>query len=513
MGKQSPPPPPPLPDPYKTSAAQTQGDVQSAIANSILQNPDVTTPFGQSTSQQIGTFQIKDAEGKPIDVPKYSQTQTLSPSQQKLYEQQTGIGFQMNDLASAQLGRLNETLNQPINFDGILKAPTNLNRTPILKTKFSSGGPIQKSVDLNDNAPTTFGQTAGGIQYGLGATDQGIQYDVGPTDFSKDRDKVERALLSRVQPMLDSNRSALESRLANQGIGLGSRAYGRAIDESNRTANDAYMQAVLAGGQEQSRLFGLNLQQGQFANAAQQQDFNQIIGRGTFNNAAQLQDYAQLLGRGQFEQAGISQNNAATLGMGQFANAAQAQQFQQNGTLAEFSNNAKQQMFGNDVQAAQFAQIARERAIQERLSLRNQPINEISALMNGGQVTAPQFQPFSGGQIAGSTIGQNIMGKAALENQQWQAQVQAAAQNNAAMYGMLGSVMGGLMKFSDIRLKRDVNRMPGASSNGLPVYFFRYLDDDDLQVGFMAHEVAELHPEAVYDVGGFLAVDYERAVI
>src|SRR5688500_14948252 len=114
MGKQSPPPPPPLPDPYKTSAAQTQGDVQSAIANSILQNPDVTTPFGQSTSQQIGTFQIKDAEGKPIDVPKYSQTQTLSPSQQKLYEQQTGIGFQMNDLASAQLGRLNETLNQPI---------------------------------------------------------------------------------------------------------------------------------------------------------------------------------------------------------------------------------------------------------------------------------------------------------------------------------------------------------------------------------------------------------------
>src|SRR5687768_32792 len=512
MGKQSPPPPPPLPDPYKTSSAQTQGDVQSAIANSILQNPDVSTPFGSSISQQIGTFTIKDALGNPIDVPKYSQTQTLSPSQQKLYDQQTQIGMQMNDLASGQVGRLNDVMSKPVNMDGILKAPTNLNRTPLLKTKFDAGGPIQDGVDLNSNSPTTFGQTAGKVQYGLGDTAQAIQYGVGAKDFSIDRDKVEQAMMARMQPQLDRDRSAMASRLANQGITPGSQAFNQQMMNLDKAATDARMQAILAGGQEQSRLFGLDLQKGQFRNAAQAQDFGQIQNRGLFNNAAQQQDYSQLQGRGEFAQTGIGLNNAALLSEGEFANKAQQQQFSQNGVLAEFENQAKQSMFANDVQAATFAQTARERALQERLSIRNQPINEISALMNGGQVTAPQFTQFQGGQVPGSIIGNSIMGTAALANQQWQAQVQAAAQNNAAMYGMLGSVAGGLMRFSDIRLKRDIEQI-GEAMNGLPVYLFRYLWDETLQVGFMAHEVAELHPDAVHEIGGFMAVDYAKAVI
>ncbi len=482
MGKQSPPAPPPLPDPYKTAAAQTQGDVQSAIANSILQNPNVITPFGSMTSEQIGTYTIKDAQGNPIDVPKYKQTQVLSPAEQKLFDQQTAIGAQMNQLATSQLSRLGNTLGQPITLGGLPKFADPIGSGPKLATGYGLGGPIQTSLNLDVNAPTTFGQTA-----------SNIQTSVGPTDFTKDRNAVVNAVLARVQPQLDRNTDALSARLANQGITMGSQAWNAAMDANNRGITDAYTQAELTGAQEQQSLFNQALQQGQFANAAQSQDFG------------------QQQARGQFAQQGIGLNNAARESAGNFFNAAQAQQNTQNSQLAAFANAAQQQMFNNAVTGANFDNTARQQQFQERLALRNQPINETSALMNGGQVTAPQFQQFQGGQVPGSTIGQNIMGNAALANQQWQTQAQAAAQNNAAIYGMGGALLGGLMRFSDIRLKRDIAYLY-THHNGLPVYSFRYFSDDEPQAGFMAHEVEKVHPEAVFDIGGFKAVDYEQAV-
>jgi hypothetical protein len=82
MGKKDTPAAPAPPDPYKTAAAQTQGDIQSAIANATLGNIDTYTPLGSQTYQQIGTQAITDAQGHVIQVPRYSSTQTLSPQQQ-----------------------------------------------------------------------------------------------------------------------------------------------------------------------------------------------------------------------------------------------------------------------------------------------------------------------------------------------------------------------------------------------------------------------------------------------
>ncbi|MGR6743517.1 hypothetical protein, partial [Aeromonas veronii] len=73
-------------------------------------------------------------------------------------------------------------------------------------------------------------------------------------DFSKNRQEVQDALLARQQPQMDRDKAALEQRLADQGITIGSKAYQSSMDDYGRSANDARLAAVLAGGQEQSRL-------------------------------------------------------------------------------------------------------------------------------------------------------------------------------------------------------------------------------------------------------------------
>lgn len=75
--------------------------------------------------------------------------------------------------------------------------------------------------------------------------------------------------------------------------------------------------------------------------------------------------------------------------------------------------------------------------------------------------------------------------------------------------GGLGSLaMGAGMLLSDRRLKKDIE--PAGKENGHNVYYFSYLGDGRRFIGVMADEIAESNPEAVIDVGGFMAVDYGK---
>lgn len=93
------------------------------------------------------------------------------------------------------------------------------------------------------------------------------------------RNQMTNALYERQKKMLDpqfgNERNDLETRLANQGIMPGSEAYNREMDAYNRNKNNAYdlarNSAILGGGQEQSRLFGLGMQSRQ--QAIQDQSF------------------------------------------------------------------------------------------------------------------------------------------------------------------------------------------------------------------------------------------------
>ena len=63
--------------------------------------------------------------------------------------------------------------------------------------------------------------------------------------------------------------------------------------------------------------------------------------------------------------------------------------------------------------------------------------------------------------------------------------------------------------FSDRRLKQDI-RLVGRTFDGLDIYTFRYRNDPVVRMGVMAQEVLEVHPEAVGEIDGYLAVDYGR---
>ncbi len=149
-------------------------------------------------------------------------------------------------------------------------------------------------------------------------------------------------------------------------------------------------------------------------------------------------------------------------------------------------------------------------AQQAILTQRNQPINEISALLSGSQVTQPTYASHTSTSTIPTTDYAGIVNQG-YQNQMagYNAQLQ---QSNAAMGGLFGlgsSLLGG-WAMSDRRLKTNIQEI-GMMANGLKLYSFDYVWGES-STGLMADEVADLMPEAVSEgPGGFLMVDYARA--
>lgn len=348
--------PPKPPDPYKVAEAQTGLNRETAIAQTLLNQVNEYTPFGSSVYNQIG-----DVDG----IPQFERTTTLSPEQQQLYEGQMGVYNQLAGFAGDQLGRVQTNLSQPFSYEGMPEAPE------------ASEAARQQVIDA------LYGQHT-----------------------------------SRLDPQFARDQQALETRLANQGITIGSEAYNAEMDRFTRGRNDAYSQArqtaIAGGGAEQSRLFGLG-------------------------------------------------------------------------------------------------GAARDRAIKEAAYLRQQPLNEITALLSGGQVSLPQFTATPQTGMAPADFQGAAYQSYAGNLANWQAE-QARQQ---AMWGTLGGLLGSggqaaALAFSDDRLKEGA-RNTGTRVDGIPIKTFRWKDTGERGVGVMASDVEAKHPELVRTMaGGVKAVDYGR---
>ena len=144
--------------------------------------------------------------------------------------------------------------------------------------------------------------------------------------------------------------------------------------------------------------------------------------------------------------------------------------------------------------------------------IRNEPINTLSAIRSGSQVTNPTFQ--STPQQA-TTAGADYLG---AQQSGYNAQLAAANAQNAAnssfTSGLMGLAGAGIMKYSDINMKENIKAI-GYLPNGLPVYEYEYKPEfkdiagHGVQIGVMAQEVEEHFPEAVVlQPNGFKAVNY-----
>lgn len=256
MGK---PKAPKAPDPKETASASTSTNVGTAIANSWLNNTNQITPDGNLTYNQSGSYKWNDPyTGKTYDVPTFTATQTLSPQQQAIKDQNDQTNLNLGKLANSQSGRLNDLLGKPFSLDG----------APAAGDPSKIADPTYQNFDKSPNLKTSY-----------------------VDDFSQDRQRVEDTLMTRLQTGLDKDRLAMEQRLADQGIQSGSQGYKNAMDDYSRSKNDARSSAILSAGQEQSRLAGLARDQATFGNNANQQMWQNNFNATQGNNSISGQKF------------------------------------------------------------------------------------------------------------------------------------------------------------------------------------------------------------------------------
>src|SRR5690606_7332530 len=119
---------------------------------------------------------------------------------------------------------------------------------------------------------------------------------------------------------------------------------------------------------------------------------------------------------------------------------------------------------------------------QEALTERNQPINEITALLSGSQVSQPNFVGTPSTTVQPTDYIGAVRDKMNYDMAAWQTQVNSKNSMMGGLFGLAGSALG---MFSDKRLKTDIKKV-GELNNGLPLYSYRYKGDDEKHVGVMA---------------------------
>lgn len=164
-------------------------------------------------------------------------------------------------------------------------------------------------------------------------------------------------------------------------------------------------------------------------------------------------------------------------------------------------------------QLNQLALQGRSQAFNEAAYTRSSPINEITSLLSGSQITQP-------GSTFASTPQTQVGGVdySSLVNQNYQGQLQQHNAQLGGMFGLGGALGGGLLQaagkagsfgalFSDRRLKSDVERI-GTTPTGLPLY--EYTIFGERQRGVMADEVEAVMPAAVLThESGYKMVRYD----
>jgi hypothetical protein len=263
---------------------------------------------------------------------------------------------------------------------------------------------------LSTQAQGLYGRTAlNQLGAAAGALSQPIN-----TDYSAVRDQYIKSQMGLIQPQLDTQRQALESKLANQGVVQGSPAYANAMRDFSNTQSSMY---------------------------------NTILG-GAGNTVGQ--------------------------------------------------------------------------AIQQQIALRDQPLNEASALLSGSQVQAPSFTNVPQAQVQPT----NVLGAYQQAQDANLAAYNAKVANQSAQMGGMASIVGqglgawGMAGFpmpSDERLKTDIREVGTLKHPGgdIPIKAFRFKGSPTRQLGLIAQDVEPVDAGAVQTdpLTGYKGLNYSRVLM
>lgn len=165
------------------------------------------TAIAQSQLNQVnqvtpyGSLEYSDRGKTAEGIPQYTATQTLAPAQQQMLDLTNQAGIKYGQTANQQLGAVSDRLSQPLDFSSLGQAP-------------------QANQQAWDNAYNS--------------------------------------IIQRNQPQQDAQRKALETQMANQGIGLGSTAYNDAMQNFARQQNDFSLGAQQAAMGQMGQQYALD---------------------------------------------------------------------------------------------------------------------------------------------------------------------------------------------------------------------------------------------------------------
>lgn len=421
--------------------AQTASNEATAQQSSVLANANQVTPYGNVSYAQPGGPNTQ-----------WTETTTLSPQEQGLFNSTTSAEQGALGIANNQLGRVSSALGQnitPGQMDmGVSPGSYqySYDQGPALQFGYNPGQQVQGQVGSEQNTGQAVNQAILG-QFGAG--------------------------YSLLQPQLQQQTEANQAQLAAQGLNPNSAAYQNSMQlMGNQQAQELAQLAggaVQAGDTEQNTLYGQQLQSGQFA------------------NQAAAQEYAQ------------------NQGLASFANTAAGQQYAQNQGAAQFYNTAQEQAFQDQLAAGQFQNQAQQQQFQQQAYNQELPINEFNSLMSSSQVQAPQAS-YNPTQVSPT----NVEGAYQLSSDVAEQNYQQQLSNYSSALGGLFTLGGaGILKYSDQRLKRDVHEV--GRRGPFKLYVYRLVGEERWREGVMAQEVQAVRPDCVSrDPVGWLMVDYER---
>ena len=176
------------------------------------------------------------------------------------------------------------------------------------------------------------------------------------------------------------------------------------------------------------------------------------------------------------------------------------------------------------------ADAARAAYMQEQYAQRNQPINEITSLLSGSQVSQPNFVGTPQNQIPTTDI-------AGIMNQNFQNQMGIYGQQNQQYNTLVGGVLGlgaGALTKSDERVKENIKQIgtvfatdvdqdekpkmatvfSSDEKSELPIYSYSYKQDPASvrHIGPMAQDVEKIDKKAVKTIGGIKHIDTARVM-
>lgn len=491
--------PPPAPD-YRGAAEQSAASANEQLTRQTrINRATMNTPWGSSTWTDDGNDN-------------WTNNMTLSPEQQAALSAQNRITAARSGMAEGMLGRVgaataeapdwgalpaeyqfeNGQLNGTAGYDEFTSTPQSRNQQMVA----GAGEGIISSV-----TPTNTASRSRELQRSI----------AGPGAYSE---PATAAIRGRQAKQLENQRAQVATQLTQQGVVPGSEAWKNAMDDVNRQQNDADMAAITAGLTQGNTEFNQGLQQGQFANdatgrafsmdaGANAQNFGQQLQAGQFGNAAQEQGFNQ-------RSAQTRTNNDTRMRDADFvmrqgaANNAVRQQRLQDANAATTGQASLNTNFANTRAAL------RGRSLQEMLTRRQLPLNEMNAFITGQQISAPNFSG-APNTTAGRGAGVDYTGAA---NSQYGADLNnfgiGQAQRNSMMGG-LGN-LASMFAFSDVELKEDIEQV-GTLPDGTGLYNWNWRDGSGSDTGVLAQEVERRDPSAVrFHPSGFKQVDYAKVL-